>query len=99
MRLTWSKQPSERGLASVCQAPRGANLKVNGIEIGAVRPKLVDWRTWDGWYWYARIPSSLVGGDEGVYHNSSDNPDETIEQAKVACETWVREWLQQAGKQ
>lgn len=36
MRITFSQQPSETGLARVAQTPRGYICKINGAEIGRI---------------------------------------------------------------
>jgi hypothetical protein len=81
-RFTWSRQPSERGLAGVCQGPRGFILKRGGKEVGRVSPLTGGPINRDitGWYWYGSGHNSLWSGDKYT------NPDD----AKAACLAYVR---------
>lgn len=88
-RLTWSKEPSEKGLAAVCQGERGRILKVNGSEVGYAGAVYQGWsRVVAGYYWYAS------DGKLGIAHrNTADSPVATLEDAQKACEAYVRECL------
>lgn len=88
MRLTWRKQPSEGGLRSIGQSPRGAILKMDGEDIGRVTANRVGWQRWMGWYWIAvsadgRVPLS----------NSCAKPAATIDDAKAECLAYVKRCL------
>ena len=87
MRLTWRKQPHSAGLASIGEGPRGAILKVNGEDVGFVQATRVGWDfAWRGWNWYAR--------GEGVPpRNEASVRIATAEEAKAACEAYVRACL------
>jgi len=89
MKITWKKQPSETGLARVCQAPRGADLRIDGVRVMSVRPAGRGLgRSVSGWYWYGSSEAL------GIPHtNTCDTPLPTLEEAKAACEASVREAL------
>ena len=92
-RLTWSKQPNEQGLARVSQATRGAILKVNGIVVGHVYANRVGWSDYRGWYWTA-CHGNLATDTKDIpvipLKNTYKTPDNEIEDAKTACEAYVR---------
>ena len=89
MKLTWSKQPSEQGLASVGQGPRGAILKVDGKRIGTVSAVSIGWKSWRGWFW-----STPPDDDLGIpWHNSHETPSFDLDAAKAECEAYVRKCL------
>lgn len=97
-RLSWRKQPSETGLARVCQAPRGAILRwappgAEGKDIGRVYPRAVDFHKYDGWYWYAKSADGRIRRC-----NTANNPVETLEEAKAACLAYVRAELSRGAK-
>lgn len=51
----WSKEPSEKGLARVCQAPRGLLLKFGNEELARVshwKPSGFGYAPYKGYYWY-----------------------------------------------
>lgn len=83
MRLTWRREPSETGLARVCQSPRGAILKCDGRDVAHIEACRVGYQRYDGWYWYTHA--------EGLpLHNSHATPVADIDQAKRECEDFVR---------
>ena len=65
--MRWAKQPSEKGLARVCQGPRGWELREHGKVQMCVAP--ID-RSCSAWYWY------------GHGENTADAPAPTAEVAK-----------------
>jgi len=67
----WSKQPSESGLARVCQSKRGAVLKEEGRIIAQINSRAGDKRLHIGWYWVCKGK------------NTCNEPVETIEEAKA----------------
>jgi hypothetical protein len=83
VRLTWRKEPSEGGLRSVGQGPRGHVLSLDGERIGAVTAHRLGWaHEWRGWDWYCRV--------DGVrYAGKSDDPDA----ARDACDAAARKAL------
>lgn len=89
-RLTWRKQPSETGLARVCQDERGYDLRYDGREVGYVRPEYVGWaRNKVGYYWTAPADDEL-----GILHrNTCNTPVEDIDTAKADCLAYVRECM------
>jgi hypothetical protein len=89
MRLTWRKEPSETGLARVTQSPRGAILKVEGVDVGHVYANRVAWQQFRGWYWVASGPGIPL-------KNTCGSPVETIAIAKVQCTSYVRECLEKS---
>jgi len=96
VKLTWRKEPNETGLSRVTQGPRGAILKLDGEDAGHVAPFRVAWHTYKGWYWYAgtddgRVPRQNTASDRRPYA--------TIDEAKAACETYVRMCLKNAQKE
>ena len=88
MRLTWSKQPSERGLAGVCQSPRGRICKVDGEEVARVVSNTVGFHVYRGWFWVARNNSGSI-----PLRNTYDAAVQTIEEAMIDAEQYVRECL------
>lgn len=48
-RLRWRREPSEKGLARICQGPRGYDL-IHGDEI-VIRARPLG-RSGSQWYWY-----------------------------------------------
>lgn len=92
MRVTWKKEPDETGLARVVQGPRGVDLRVNGKRVAYVRPHLVASREYKGWWWCAR------SDEHGIpLRNTATTPVATMEEAKAACEQYVRSVLGEAG--
>jgi hypothetical protein len=93
-RITFRREPSERGLASVTQGTRGWHVNVDGERVGtvAVRAKVWDMSSrYAGpdeprWYWYARI------GTESS-NTASENQSLTADEAKKQCRAWVRQQL------
>lgn len=102
MRLTWKRQPRETGLRAVGAAPRGAILSVDGQQAGTVNALSagVGSFRWKGWYWVAGWDCR----DRVPQYNSCDTPTDSLEDAKGACEAYVRRALglppkkQQAAK-
>lgn len=89
MRMTWRKQPSETGLARVCQGPRGAVLKVDGEDVGRVYARRVGGPgQYSGWYWVARSDRLAV-----PLMNTSDSLVASLDEAKAACADYVRKAL------
>jgi hypothetical protein len=88
VKLTWSKQPNERGLARVVQGPRGAILKADGERVASVSPKPIGFHKYRGWYWVARDDASRI-----PLRNSCGEPAATLDEAKVQAESYVRECL------
>jgi hypothetical protein len=88
MRLTWKKQANETGLASICQTPRGYNLRYKGAEIGHI----YFGRSPEGWYWYARSDKYNVP----LYNSAAEGIPryKDIEAAKAACKEYVMSTLQ-----
>lgn len=97
-RLTWSRQPNEQGLASVCQGPRGAVLKVSGVRVGRVYANSVGFHDYNGWYWVARHGGA--GDDPTIpeipIKNTCETPTKELEVAKAECEAYVRGTLDKA---
>ena len=96
MRITRRRQPSERGLASVCQAPRGAVLKVDGEDVGRVCAYAVGFGKFVGWYWWAASKRYKV-----ALRNTAANDAPryaTVEEAKASCEEYVRACIRQAAR-
>ena len=88
MRITWRKQPNEKGLSRVCQSPRGAILRVDGRDVARVQAHRTDWQHYRGWTWYARCDELGVALlNDGRVHM-------TIEDAKAAAEAYVRACLE-----
>jgi hypothetical protein len=93
MRITVRKEPSETGLARVCQAPRGFIVSIDGktiARVGAAHASSL--RDYD-WHWY--------GGDEalGVARRNSAAEGinyNTKEEARDACVAYVKDCLTKA---
>ena len=93
-RLTWSKQPNEQGLAQVGQGPCGAILKVNGVIVGRVYAHTSGFHQYNGWYWTARhSQSDSPKCPEIQLKNTCETPLKELNDAKLACEAYVREQL------
>lgn len=97
--LTWSKQPSETGLARICQSPRGRILKCNGEKVATVSPVRVGWeREWKGWdFWAGHVGfgiewlNSHCEGPGRFVHNDIDVVCEK-------CKEYVVEQLKKAAQ-
>lgn len=72
-RYTWRKQPNEKGLAGVCQSPRGFLLNYGGQAVATVRPRCDTHRRIIGWYWCG----------DGV--NTAYRFAATVDEAKAEC--------------
>lgn len=86
-RLTWSREPAERGLARICQGERGRILKVNGVVVGHVSA-LGGRFNKAGYYWYAGHEALGVPS-----RNTADDPCPTQEEAVRQCALYVRSFL------
>lgn len=87
--LSWRKEPNKKGLNSIGQGPRGAILKVDGIDLARVYAKNIGWTyRYEGWYVVCR---DLVTGYPVL--NTCEKPSATLEEAKILCEANVREQL------
>jgi hypothetical protein len=51
VRLRWKKDARATGLSAVCAAPRGAELKADGVCVGSVSANPIGFHEWHGWYW------------------------------------------------
>jgi hypothetical protein len=89
-RLTWKRQPNEKGLARVCQGERGWILSVDGKAVCRVA---VAYKGWSkdklGYYWYGSSESLGI-----AHRNTCNSPVPTAEEAKAECERYVRECLE-----
>lgn len=83
-RLTWSRQPDEKGLARVCQSERGRVLKVNGVEVASVYAIHRRYHERSGYYWVARGEGIELANTFGVREFAK------IEEAAADCENYVR---------
>jgi hypothetical protein len=95
-RLTWSRQQDERGLAGVCQSPRGMILKVNGTEVASVSPYCVGFHRYEGWYWCARCDELGIQLRNSLVNPMSVKVYETKEAAQAECAEYVRGCLERA---
>lgn len=90
-RLTWRKQPNEKGLAAVCQTPRGYELRHAGVRLGSVSPSTEMGRRYDikGWY-------GCGAWDEwGVPRiNTCHTLSETMEEAKRVLMAHFRKYIE-----
>ena len=90
MKVTARNEPSESGLARVCQAPRGFIIKLDGRDVGRVGSsrnlfaESPEERGRVSWHWYASVVS--------VRHNSAAEGENfsTREAARDACIAWVK---------
>jgi hypothetical protein len=86
-RLSWRKEPNERGLASIGQPPRGYELRFDGKQIAGVSPLFAGWsRDIKGWYYCARSDEYGVP----LMNTCSGKPFATKDEAKAACDAYVR---------
>lgn len=79
-RLSWRKEPNETGLRGVCQAPRGAILKVNGEDVAHVYAASRN----GGFYYVARNNDGTI-----PLRNTCDRTSRDLDSAKAACEAYV----------
>lgn len=88
--LRWRKQPSERGLARICQGARGWDLQRGGEVLAQVRYCYRDRE--NVVYFYASV--------NGINYNSlwDGRRFPTVEAAKDAAKKWVREREKDGGK-
>jgi len=93
MRFTWSKEKRPKGLAGIGSGPLGAVLKVDGEVVGRVHPRCLGLKfQWDGWYWVA------VGKGVPLRNSYSEATFfDTVDDAKVDCEAYVRGCLGKKG--
>jgi hypothetical protein len=93
-RLTWKREPVERGLAAVAQGPLGYELNFGPHKsIASVNAKSTGFHRYQGWYWVAGANPDL-----GIaYRNTSATPKATIEEAKDEAEGYVRAALRAKG--
>lgn len=93
-RVTVKRQESERGLARVCQGPRGWDVRVNGHTVIRVRPSYRNFsRVVDGWYFYG------ASDDLGILHiNTCGELGVPEESAKVRALAYVKEQLRLTGR-
>lgn len=86
-RLSWRKQPSEQGLASVGQRERGFELRYGDVDVASVTPVTNGMsRQTTGWYYCARADEYGV-----PRHNTYGTQHwPTKEEAKAECDKWVR---------
>lgn len=87
-RLTWSRQPNEKGLARVGQSTRGKDLKLLGCRIAYVRPFAAHW------YWVAFDTAKGI-----PLRNTAHEAVATMAEAQERCEAYVRECLKLPPKQ
>lgn len=93
MKITARQEASEKGLARVCQSPRGYIIKCDGKDVGRV-----GWasRIFDGpgagakpWFWYAGVETA---GRERMSRNSASHKCfyASREDARDACIEWFK---------
>jgi len=87
MRVTVKREENERGLARVCQGPRGFEIRIKGERVGhAMWGRNFGQAYGSGyWFWYAGSERYSV-----PRKNASDEPFETAEAARDACLAYVR---------
>lgn len=91
MKLTWSKDKRQTGLARVCAGPRGWTLRVDGVRAATVNPLYEGFsRTVTGWYY-------TTGWEYGLPRRQETHPDE--EAAKLACREFVLSIVKAPGPQ
>jgi hypothetical protein len=95
-RLTWSREPDERGLAGVCQSPRGMVLKANGANVASVSPHCVGFRRYAGWNWCARCDELGIQLRNSLVNPISVKVYKTKEAAQAECAEYVRGCLERA---
>ena len=90
-RLTWSRQPNETGLARVCQAERGKDLKYNGKRIAYVRPLCDGFhRKTVGYYWVARADELKIELYLGAAKSELQRRDAGHEDGAADTNRWLR---------
>lgn len=76
----WRKQPRAKGLAGVGQGSRGMQLRDGEKVIVSVVVMREFGGRETGWYWY------------GLGKNTSDEPCQSMEEAKAKADTYYKEW-------
>lgn len=89
-RLTWSREPDERGLARICQGERGRVLKASGVPVAHVHPIHARYHGRAGYYWWAGGDGIDLANTFGVREFA------TIAEAMEDCEQYVRSELEKA---
>lgn len=101
MKITARTETSEKGLARICQSPRGYIIKCDGKDLGRVGHAR---RVFDGpgaeakpWFWYAGIE---LPGLERIARNTAANDCfyATREEARDACIEWLKATIRQAAQ-
>lgn len=99
MRVTARNQPSEGGLARVCQSPRGYIIKLDGKDVGRVGSsrnlfaKTPAERGCLSWHWYAHV------GGESRNSAANDCNYPTKEEARDACIEWIKATFREKARQ
>jgi len=97
-RLSWRKQPNEKGLRAIGQSPRGFEMRYAGETIASVYPHPKGWGAYDyeGWGFSARAD------EYGVPHINSGLEKKffkTAEEAKKAADAYVRKHFKKENQQ
>jgi hypothetical protein len=92
--MRWKKQKYERFYG------RGYDLRIGGKRIASVNPKYQGFsRVQDGWYWHARVDLADNLGFVVPLKNTAGSPVGTLEEAKMQCEEYIRQFIDQAKKE
>lgn len=90
--LRWKRQPRERGLAGVCQGPRGWDLRWKSDVLGYVRPRYAGFgRHIIGWFFVARHDAHGV-----PLENTAGGPAADSAQARQQAGEYVLKHLRAA---
>jgi hypothetical protein len=88
-RITWRRQPRERGLRGVAQGERGYELRYGEEHLGGAYPRYVGWgQEKVGYYCHGRWDAMGV-----PLLNTCEHPVPTIEEAKAQLSAHFAEYL------
>ena len=93
--LIWRPEKHEEGLARVIEAPRGARLFANDVEVATVIANRVSPMQYQGWVWSTGNEPSEKFPFKIPRANTYKHPVEDFEVAKLRCKTWVKKKLEE----
>jgi hypothetical protein len=92
--MRWKKKKYERFYG------QSYEFGTSDKRIATVSPHCKGWsRLQDGWYWYARVDLADNLGFVVPLKNTAGSPVETLEEAKMQCEEYIRQFIDQAKKE
>lgn len=86
LRITFRKEENEKGLAAVCQSPRGYYVCVNKVPVALCKVYLNNKR----FYWYILTNSLNIPGYNSLWHKITFA---TMEEAKADAKAYVQKYV------